>query len=51
MSVLVLDEHQVRSLLTMDECIEAMEEALRSLVRGELHQPPGPVTRPETPTR
>ena len=47
MSVLVLDEHQVRSLLTMDECIEAMEEVLRSLARGELHQPLRPVTRPE----
>ena len=47
MSVLILDEHQVRSLLTMDECIEAMEEVLRSLARGELHQPLRPVTRPE----
>ena len=46
MSVLVLDEHQVRSLLTMGECIEAMEEVLRSLARGELHQPLRPVTRP-----
>jgi ornithine cyclodeaminase/alanine dehydrogenase-like protein (mu-crystallin family) len=47
MSLLVLDEHQVRSLLTMAECIEAMEEVLRSLARGELHQPLRPVTRPE----
>ena len=47
MSVLILDEHQVRSLLTMDECIEAMEEVLRSLARGELHQPLRPVTRPD----
>jgi ornithine cyclodeaminase/alanine dehydrogenase-like protein (mu-crystallin family) len=47
MSVLILDEHQVRSLLTMAECIEAMEEVLRSLARGELHQPLRPVTRPE----
>jgi ornithine cyclodeaminase/alanine dehydrogenase-like protein (mu-crystallin family) len=47
MSVLVLDEHHVRSLLTMAECIEAMEEVLRSLARGELHQPLRPVTRPE----
>ena len=31
----------------MDECIEAMEEVLRSLARGELHQPLRPVTRPE----
>ena len=47
MSVLVLDEHQVRSLLTMAECIEAMEEVLRSLAREELHQPLRPVTRPD----
>jgi ornithine cyclodeaminase/alanine dehydrogenase-like protein (mu-crystallin family) len=46
-SVLVLDEHQVRSLLTMRECVQAMEEVLRSLARGELHQPLRPVTRPE----
>ena len=46
-SVLVLDEHQVRSLLTMGECIDAMDEVLRSLARGELHQPLRPVTRPE----
>jgi ornithine cyclodeaminase len=47
MSVLVLDEHQVRSLLTMNECVDAMEEVLLSLARGELHQPLRPVTRPQ----
>jgi ornithine cyclodeaminase len=47
MSVLILDEHQVRALLTMGECIEAMAEVLGSLARGELHQPLRPVTRPE----
>jgi len=47
MTVLILDENQVRSLLTMAECIEAMEEVLRSLARGELHQPLRPVTRPK----
>ena len=47
MSVLVLSEHDVRSLLTMSECIEAMDEVLRSLAQGELHQPLRPVTRPE----
>ena len=47
MSLLVLDEHEVRSLLTMGECIEAMEEVLRSLARGDLHQPLRPVTRPD----
>ena len=45
MSVLVLSEHDVRELLPMAECIEAMEDALRSLARGELHQPLRPMTR------
>lgn len=39
MSVLVLNEHEVRELLTMAECIEAMDGVLRSLAHGELHQP------------
>jgi ornithine cyclodeaminase/alanine dehydrogenase-like protein (mu-crystallin family) len=38
-SVLVLSEQEVRELLPMDECIEAMDGVLRSLARGELHQP------------
>ena len=46
MSVLVLGENEVRQLLTMDECIEAMDEVLRALARGELHQPLRFVTRP-----
>ncbi len=46
MSVLVLSEHEVRELLPMDECIEAMDDVLRSLARGELHQPLRFVTRP-----
>lgn len=46
MSLLVLSEHDVRELLPMDECIEAMDTVLRSLARGELHQPLRPVTRP-----
>jgi ornithine cyclodeaminase/alanine dehydrogenase-like protein (mu-crystallin family) len=46
MSILVLDEHEVRRLLTMEGCIEAMDDVLRSLARGELHQPLRPVTRP-----
>lgn len=45
--MIVLNEHEVRSLLTMAECIEAMDEVLRSLARGELHQPLRPVTRPD----
>ncbi|HUQ23139.1 MAG TPA: ornithine cyclodeaminase family protein [Gaiellaceae bacterium] len=46
MSVLVLDEHDVRALLPMEECIDAMEDVLRSLARGELYQPLRFVTRP-----
>ena len=45
MSVLVLAEHDVRRLLPVDECIEAMEEVLRSLARGGLHQPLRPMIR------
>ena len=47
MSVLVLSEHDVRSVLTMGACVAAMDAVLRSLARGELHQPLRPVTRPE----
>jgi ornithine cyclodeaminase len=46
MSVRVLDEHDVRRLLPMDECIEAMARALASLARGELHNPLRFVVRP-----
>jgi ornithine cyclodeaminase/alanine dehydrogenase-like protein (mu-crystallin family) len=46
MSVLVLADHDVRRLLPMDECIEAMESILQALARGELHQPLRFVTRP-----
>lgn len=47
MSVLVLAEADVRALLSMEECVEAMDEVLRALARGELHQPLRTVTRPE----
>ena len=46
MSVLVLGEEEVRQLLTMDECIEAMDEVLQALARGELYQPLRSVARP-----
>jgi ornithine cyclodeaminase/alanine dehydrogenase-like protein (mu-crystallin family) len=39
MSLLVLSEHDVRRLLDMESCIEAMEEVLSALARGELYQP------------
>ncbi|MBA2384329.1 MAG: ornithine cyclodeaminase family protein [Actinobacteria bacterium] len=46
MSVLVLSEDDVRELLPLDECIEAMEGVLRELARGELHQPLRSMSRP-----
>ncbi|MBA3432553.1 MAG: ornithine cyclodeaminase family protein [Actinobacteria bacterium] len=50
MSVLVLSEHDVRLLLDMESCIEAMEEVLAALARGELFQPLRFVTRPPDAT-
>lgn len=47
MSVLVLSEHDVERLLTMEECIEAMAEVLAELARGGLHQPLRFLTRAE----
>ncbi len=46
MSVRILDEHDVKRLLPMDECIETMAGALASLARGELHNPLRFVVRP-----
>jgi len=37
--VLILSEHQVETLLSMRECIAVMEEALRALARGDVHNP------------
>jgi ornithine cyclodeaminase/alanine dehydrogenase-like protein (mu-crystallin family) len=45
-SVLILSEHDVRELLDMEACIEAMEEVLSALARGELFQPLRVVSRP-----
>jgi ornithine cyclodeaminase/alanine dehydrogenase-like protein (mu-crystallin family) len=45
-SVLVLSEHDVRSLLDMESCIEAMEEVLTALARGDLYQPLRSISRP-----
>jgi ornithine cyclodeaminase len=47
MSLLVLSDADVRRVLPMEACIEAMDEVLRSLARGELHQPLRPVFRPQ----
>jgi len=46
MSILVLSEHDVRALLDMESCVEAMEEVLSALARGELFQPLRSVARP-----
>jgi ornithine cyclodeaminase len=46
MSVLVLSERDVRRLLDMESCIEAMTEVLTSLARGELYQPLRSIARP-----
>jgi ornithine cyclodeaminase/alanine dehydrogenase-like protein (mu-crystallin family) len=46
MSLLVLSEDDVRRLLDMDSCIEAMTEVLASLARGELYQPLRSIARP-----
>jgi len=46
MSILVLSEHDVRQLLDMESCVEAMEEVLSALARGELFQPLRFVARP-----
>jgi ornithine cyclodeaminase len=44
--VIVLSEHDVRELLDMPSCIDAMQEVLASLARGELHLPLRSVMRP-----
>jgi ornithine cyclodeaminase/alanine dehydrogenase-like protein (mu-crystallin family) len=46
MTVRVLDEHDVRQLLPMGECIDVMAEALAALARGEVHNPLRFVVRP-----
>jgi ornithine cyclodeaminase/alanine dehydrogenase-like protein (mu-crystallin family) len=44
--VRVIDEHDVRRLLPMAECIDVMADALASLSRGEVHNPLRFVVRP-----
>ena len=46
MSVLVLSESDVRRVLDMESCIEAMEDALAALARDELQMPLRFVFRP-----
>jgi ornithine cyclodeaminase/alanine dehydrogenase-like protein (mu-crystallin family) len=45
-SLLVLSDHDVRRLLDMESCVEAMSEVLTSLARGELFQPLRSIVRP-----
>ncbi len=44
--MIVLSEKDVRELLDMESCIEAMAEVLASLARGELFQPLRSIVRP-----
>ncbi|HZN20934.1 MAG TPA: ornithine cyclodeaminase family protein [Gaiellaceae bacterium] len=44
--MIVLSEHDVRELLDMESCIEAMTDVLTSLARGELYQPLRSIARP-----
>ncbi len=46
MSLLVLSERDVRTLLDIESCVEAMAEVLASLARGELYQPLRSIARP-----
>ena len=39
MSVLIINQDEVRRLLPMGECIEVMDRALRALAAGEALQP------------
>ena len=43
--LLILNEREVEELLTIPECIAAMEEALVALARGEVHNPLRSVVR------
>jgi ornithine cyclodeaminase len=44
--VIVLSEHDVRRLLDMESCVEAMQEVLASLARGDLYNPLRSIVRP-----
>jgi ornithine cyclodeaminase len=45
-SLLVLSASEVEELLTMEDCVAAMEDVLAALARGELYQPLRSVHRP-----
>jgi ornithine cyclodeaminase len=46
MSVLILNEDDVRRLLPMNDCIDVMERAFIALARGEIDQPLRTIFRP-----
>jgi ornithine cyclodeaminase/alanine dehydrogenase-like protein (mu-crystallin family) len=46
-NVRVIDEHEVKRLLPMPECIDLMAEALAALGRGEVHNPLRSIVRPD----
>jgi ornithine cyclodeaminase len=48
--VIVLSEHDVRGLLDMQSCVEAMTEVLTSLARGDLYNPLRSIARPPDAT-
>jgi ornithine cyclodeaminase len=45
--ILILTHDEVRALLPMRACIEAMADALSALARGQLHQPLRMIVRPD----
>ncbi len=45
--MIVLSEHDVRELLDMESCVNAMTEVLASLARGELYNPLRSIARPD----
>ena len=47
-SLLVLSDEDVRGLLDMESCVDAMREVLAALARDELYQPLRSVARPPT---
>jgi ornithine cyclodeaminase/alanine dehydrogenase-like protein (mu-crystallin family) len=46
MAVLIVNEREVEELLDAEGCMRAMEAALASLARGEVHLPLRPIVRP-----
>src|SRR5918994_569801 len=46
MAVLIVNEREVEELLDAEGCMRAMEAALASLARGQVHLPLRPIVRP-----